>query len=425
MKEQSMLIENILSKDNLNRAYQQVIKNKGAAGIDGMECKDLFSHLRTNGEQLRESVRNQSYKPMPVKRVEIPKEDGSMRKLGIPTVTDRMIQQAVAQVLTPIYERKFHENSYGFRPGKNAQQAVLKAVEYMNEGYNWIVDIDLEKFFDTVSHDKLISILNKEIKDGRTLSLIRKFLVSGVMVGEQMEETEVGTPQGGNISPLLANVILNELDWELEKRGLKFVRYADDCIILVKSQKAAMRVMDSVTRYIEAKLLLKVNRKKSKIGRPTEIKYLGFTFYNQFKVKKYKAKAHEESVKKVVKKLKQLTSRKWGVSNSYKAQKVAEVLRGWINYFKIGSILTVTRRLDTMLRYRFRMCIWKHWKTPQNRYKNLVKLGVGEKNAARAAWTHGYARICRTESVCYAISNARLSRFGLLSAEAYFVKVSS
>ena len=273
-------------------------------------AKDCSLILRANGTQLRESVRNQSYKPMPVKRVEIPKEDGSKRKLGIPTVKDRMIQQAISQVLGPIYERKFHANSYGFRPGKSAQQAVLKAVEYMNEGYNWVVDLDLEKFFDTVNHDKLISILNKEIKDGKVLSLIRKFLVSGVMVGEQMEETEIGTPQGGNLSPLLANIILNELDWELEKRKLKFVRYADDCIILVRSQKAANRVMESITRYIESKLILKVNRKKSKIGRPTEIKYLGFTFYNQFKEKKYKAKAHEKSIQKVVKRLKLLTSRK-------------------------------------------------------------------------------------------------------------------
>lgn len=422
MEKQSTIIEDILSKDNLNRAYQQVIKNKGAAGVDGMECEGLLSHLRANGTQLRESVRNQSYKPMPVKRVEIPKEDGSKRKLGIPTVKDRMIQQAISQVLGPIYERKFHANSYGFRPGKSAQQAVLKAVEYMNEGYNWVVDLDLEKFFDTVNHDKLISILNKEIKDGKVLSLIRKFLVSGVMVGEQMEETEIGTPQGGNLSPLLANIILNELDWELEKRKLKFVRYADDCIILVRSQKAANRVMESITRYIESKLILKVNRKKSKIGRPTEIKYLGFTFYNQFKEKKYKAKAHEKSIQKVVKRLKLLTSRKWSVNNAYKAQKISEVLRGWINYFKIGSILTVTRKLDRILRYRFRMCIWKHWKTPRNRLRNLIKLGISKGNAARAAWTHGYARVCRNESICFAMSNARLSKFGLLSAEEYFMK---
>lgn len=423
MEKQKILIENILSKDNLNLAYKQVMKNKGAAGVDGMECEELFSHLRTNGTQIRKSVRNQSYKPMPVKRVEIPKKDGSKRKLGIPTVTDRVIQQATAQVLTPIYEKRFHRNSYGFRIGKSAQQAVQKAVEYMNEGYNWIVDIDLEKFFDTVNHDKLISILNKIIKERGVLSLIRKFLVSGVMIGEQVEETDLGTPQGGNISPLLANVMLNELDWELDRRGLRFVRYADDCIILVRSQKAAMRVMASTTNYIENKLLLKVNKKKSKVGRPTEIKYLGFGFYNQFKDKKYKAKAHKESVEKVVKKLKKLTSRKWGVSNSYKAKKIAEVLRGWINYFKIGAILTITRKLDKMIRYRFRMCIWKHWKNPKTRLRNLIKLGVSKKNAVSAAGTHGYARICRTETIYYAMSNARLAKFGLLSAEEYFCKV--
>ena len=357
MEEQGIFIERILSNENMNRAYKQVKKNKGAAGIDGMECADLLSHLKVNGQQLRESIRNQSYKPMPVKRVEIPKADGSKRKLGIPTVTDRMVQQAAAQVLTPIYERKFHENSYGFRPGKSAQKAVLKAVEYMNEGYNWVVDIDLEKFFDTVEHDKLISVLNKEIKDGKILSLIRKFLVSGVMVGEQIEETEIGTPQGGNISPLLANILLNELDWELESRGLKFARYADDCIIFVKSEKAAARVMESVTKYVENVLRLKVNRGKSKIGRPTEIQYLGFAFYYQFQEKKYKIKVPKKSLDKVMKKVRKLTSRKWGVSNSYKAQKIAEVVRGWINYFKIGSILTATRRLDTVIRYRFRMCI--------------------------------------------------------------------
>ena len=383
MEEQGIFIERILSNENMNRAYKQVKKNKGAAGIDGMECADLLSHLKVNGQQLRESIRNQSYKPMPVKRVEIPKADGSKRKLGIPTVTDRVVQQAATQVLTPIYERKFHENSYGFRPGKSAQKAVLKAVKYMNEGYNWVVDIDLEKFFDTVEHDKLISVLNKEIKDGKILSLIRKFLVSGVMVGEQVEETEIGTPQGGNISPLLANILLNELDWELESRGLKFVRYADDCIIFVKSGKAAARVMESVTKYIENVLRLKVNRGKSKIGRPTEIQYLGFAFYYQFQEKKYKIKVPQKSLDKVMKKVRKLTSRKWGVSNSYKAQKIAEVVRGWINYFKIGSILTATRRLDTVIRYRFRMCIWKHWKNPKTRYRNLIKLGVSKKNAKK------------------------------------------
>lgn len=237
MEEQGIFIERILSNENMNRAYKQVKKNKGAAGIDGMECADLLSHLKVNGQQLRESIRNQSYKPMPVKRVEIPKADGSKRKLGIPTVTDRVVQQAATQVLTPIYERKFHENSYGFRPGKSAQKAVLKAVKYMNEGYNWVVDIDLEKFFDTVEHDKLISVLNKEIKDGKILSLIRKFLVSGVMVGEQIEETEIGTPQGGNISPLLANILLNELDWNLKAEDLNLYDMQMTVLFLSKAEK--------------------------------------------------------------------------------------------------------------------------------------------------------------------------------------------
>ena len=228
------------------------------------------------------------------------------------------------------------------------------------------------------------------------------------------------SPQGGNISPLLANILLNELDWELESRGLKFARYADDCIIFVKSEKAAARVMESVTKYVENVLRLKVNRGKSKIGRPTEIQYLGFAFYYQFQEKKYKIKVPKKSLDKVMKKVRKLTSRKWGVSNSYKAQKIAEVVRGWINYFKIGSILTATRRLDTVIRYRFRMCIWKHWKNPKTRYKNLVKLGVSKKNAKSAAGFHGYARVCRTETICYAMSNARLKKFGLLSAEEYF-----
>ena len=270
-------------------------------------------------------------------------------------------------------------------------------------------------------YDKLMTIIGRTIKDGDVISIVRKYLVSGIMIDDEYEDSIVGTPQGGNLSPLLANIMLNELDKEMEKRGLNFVRYADDCIIFVKSEKAAARVMESVTKYVENVLRLKVNRGKSKIGRPTEIQYLGFTFYYQFQEKKYKIKVPKKSLDKVMKKVRELTSRKWGVSNSYKAQKIAEVVRGWINYFKIGSILTATRRLDTVIRYRFRMCIWKHWKNPKTRYKNLVKLGVSKKNAKSAAGFHGYARVCRTETICYAMSNARLKKFGLLSAEEYFL----
>lgn len=418
------LLERIVEKNNMNRAYKQVVHNKGAAGVDGMGCEELFQHLRKNGKILIENIKKQTYKPLPVRRVEIPKPDGTKRKLGVPTVTDRLVQQATAQILSPIYEAQFHNNSYGFRPGRNAQQAVLKATEYINEGYNWVVDLDLEKFFDTVNHDKLLSILNKTIKDGRVLSLIRKFLVSGVIIGGSMEDTEIGTPQGGNLSPLLANVLLNEFDWELDKRGHKFVRYADDCIILVRSEKAANRVMQSVTKYLETVLKLKVNTSKSKIDRPTGIKFLGFTFYNQFKLKKYKPKAHPKSVEKVIVKIKGLTKRSWGVSNKYKAMKINEVIRGWINYFKIGALLSIARKLDRIIRYRFRMCIWKHWKTNKNRYKNLIKLGVYDINARKVAGNHGYARVCRSKPICFAMSNDRLKKFGLLSAEEYFIKVS-
>ena len=423
MEEQGIFIERILSNENMNRAYKQVKKNKGAAGIDGMECADLLSHLKVNGQQLRESIRNQSYKPMPVKRVEIPKADGSKRKLGIPTVTDRMVQQAAAQVLTPIYERKFHENSYGFRPGKSAQKAVLKAVEYMNEGYNWVVDIDLEKFFDTVEHDKLISVLNKEIKDGKILSLIRKFLVSGVMVGEQIEETEIGTPQGGNISPLLANILLNELDWELESRGLKFARYADDCIIMVGSEMSANRVMRNISRFIEEKLGLKVNMTKSKVDRPNGLKYLGFGFYFDSRAHQFKAKPHAKSVAKFKKRMKGLTCRSWGVSNSYKVEKLNQLIRGWINYFKIGSMKILCAKLDANIRYRLRMCIWKHWKTPQNRAKNLMKLGIDRITAYKVGYcSRAYAHVCSCGAVNIAITNKRLASFGLISMLDYYTE---
>ena len=264
----SSLMEQILRKDNLNAAYLQVVRNKGAAGVDGMTVEELGAYLSENGEIIREQLRTRKYKPQPVRRVEIPKPDGGKRNLGVPTVVDRFVQQAVAQVLTPIFEEQFHDHSYGFRPNRCAQQAVLKALEMMNDGHSWIVDIDLAKFFDTVDHDKLMTIFGRTIKDGDVISVVRKFLVSGVMIDDEYEDTVVGTPQGGNISPLLANIMLNELDKELEARGLDFVRYADDLIIMVGSRQAADRVMKSVTRFIEERLGLKVNAEKSKVDKP-------------------------------------------------------------------------------------------------------------------------------------------------------------
>ena len=416
----SNLMEQILSKENLNMAYLQVVRNKGAEGVDGMEYTELGEYLSENGELIKEQLRTRKYKPQPVRRVEIPKPDGGTRKLGVPTVTDRFVQQAVAQVLTPIFEEQFHDHSYGFRPNRCAQQAVLTALEMMNDGHSWVVDIDIEKFFDTVNHDKLMTIVGRTIKDGDVISVVRKFLVSGVMIEDEYEETVIGTPQGGNISPLLANIMLNELDKEMEARGLGFVRYADDCIIMVGSELAANRIMKSISKFIEEKLGLKVNVSKSKVDKPKGIKYLGFGFYYDSFAKQYKAKPHAKSVAKFKTRMKELTCRSWGVSNSYKIEKLNQLIRGWINYFKIGSMIRLCREMDKSIRYRLRMCIWKHWKTPQNREKNLIKLGVPKWAARRTSYAKGFARVCRASDVSQAISNKRLAQYGLVSMLDYY-----
>ncbi len=416
------LMEQILSKDNLNAAYLQVIRNKGAAGVDGMEYTELGEYLSKNGETIKEQLRQRKYKPQPVRRVEIPKPDGGIRNLGVPTVTDRFIQQAVAQVLTPIYEKQFHDHSYGFRPNRGAQQAVLKALEMMNDGHSFIVDIDLEKFFDTVNHDKLMTIIGRTIKDGDVISIIRKFLVSGIMIDDEYKESVIGTPQGGNISPLLSNIMLNELDKEMEQRGLDFVRYADDSIIMVGSELAANRVMKSITKFIEEKLGLKVNVSKSKVDKPKGIKYLGFGFYYDSFAKQYKAKPHTQSIAKFKERMRKLTCRSWGVDNKLKIEKVNHLIRGWINYFKIGSMKNLCKNLDGSIRYRMRMCIWKHWKTPQNRAKNLRKLGVPSWAAKRTSYAKGFARVCRGSDVSQAINNERLAQFGLISMLDYYTK---
>ena len=419
----SSLMERILSNENLNQAYLQVVRNKGAEGVDGMKYTELKEHLAENGESIKEQLRTRKYKPHPVRRVEIPKPDGGVRNLGVPTVTDRFVQQAIAQVLTPIYEEQFHNHSYGFRPNRCAQQAILKALDMMNDGNDWIVDIDLEKFFDTVNHDKLMTLIGRTIKDGDVISIIRKFLVSGIMIDDEYEDSVIGTPQGGNLSPLLANIMLNELDKEIEKRGLNFVRYADDCIIMVGSEMSARRVMRNLTRFIEEKLGLKVNMTKSKIDKPRGLKYLGFGFYFDSHAKQYKAKPHQTSVLKFKMKMKKLTSRSWGVSNSYKVEKLNQLIRGWINYFKIGSMKELCRELDSNIRYRLRMCIWKHWKTPKNRAKNLRKLGINKHIAYRVAYcTRAYAHVCKCGVVNVAITNKRLTQFGLVSMLDYYTE---
>ena len=419
----SSLMEQILSSDNLNGAYLQVVRNKGTEGVDGMKYTELKEHLVKNGEIIKEQLRTRKYKPQPVRRVEIPKPDGGVRKLGVPTVTDRFIQQAIAQVLTPIYEEQFHDHSYGFRPNRCAQQAILMALDMMNDGNDWIVDIDLEKFFDTVNHDKLMTIIGRTIKDGDVISIIRKYLVSGIMIDDEYEDSIVGTPQGGNLSPLLANIMLNELDKEMEKRGLNFVRYADDCIIMVGSEMSANRVMRNISRFIEEKLGLKVNMNKSKVDRPSGLKYLGFGFYFDSRTHQYKAKPHAKSVAKFKKRMKELTCRSWGVSNSYKIEKLNQLIRGWINYFKIGSMKTLCAKLDSNIRYRLRMCIWKHWKTPQIRAKNLMKLGIRKGYAWSTAYSGAkIAYICQRGAMNYAVTKERLTHFGLVSMLDYYTE---
>lgn len=416
-------MEQILSTENLNAAYLQVVRNKGAAGVDGMTVEELGAYLSENGESIREQLRTRKYKPQPVRRVEIPKPDGGVRNLGVPTVVDRFVQQAVAQVLTPIFEEQFHDHSYGFRPNRCAQQAVLKALEMMNDGHSWIVDIDLAKFFDTVDHDKLMTIFGRTIKDGDVISVVRKFLASGVMIDDEYEDTIVGTPQGGNISPLMANIMLNELDKELEARGLDFVRYADDLIIMVGSRQAADRVMKSVTRFIEEKLGLKVNAEKSKVDKPKGIKYLGFGFYFDSFAKVYKAKPHPKAVAKFKAQMKKLTGRSWGVSNSYKVFKLNQLIRGWVNYYRIGSMKSLCERFDSNIRFRLRMCIWKHWKTAQNRAENLIKLGISRKFAWSTAYYGAHiAHVCQGGAMNMAVTKERLTRFGLVSMADYYAE---
>ena len=408
------LLEEILNQNNLNKAYKKVVANKGVAGADGITVEEEFDYLKENKDRIINQIRKRKYKPQPVKRVQIPKENGKMRNLGIPTVTDRIIQQAIFQVISPIFEKQFNDNSFGFRPNRSCEQAVIRALEYLNDGYEWIVDIDLEKFFDTVNQDKLITIIGKTITDGDVVSLIRKYLSAGVMEKGIVKATTVGTPQGGNLSPLLSNIMLNELDKELEARGLNFVRYADDCIILVKSEKAANRVLASITKFIEKKLGLKVNAEKSKVTRPTQTKYLGFSFWKSPKGQ-WKPKPHLKSYQKLVRKLKQLTDRRWSISLDNRIKKINYVARGWVNYFRIANMKNKITEIDEHLRVRIRVIIWKQWKKIRKKCESLQKLGVPFEIAFNCANTRkGYYQICKTRYIQFAINNERLRKRGLV-----------
>lgn len=389
------LLELILRKDNLNKAYKQVKRNKGKGGIDGMQVDKLLPFLRENQRSLIQKIREGKYKPNPVRRVEIPKETkGEYRQLGIPTVVDRVIQQAIAQELTPIYEEQFSENSFGFRPGRGAHDALRQCQKNVDEGYVYVIDMDLEKFFDTVSQSKLIEVLSRTIKDGRVISLIHKYLNAGVIADGIFERTEVGMPQGGPLSPLLSNVMLNELDKELERRGHRFVRYADDCMILCKSKKSAERTLRNIIPFIEGKLFLKVNRKKTEVAHISKVKYLGYTFY------RYKGKCrlrvHAKSVVKMKNKIRELTDRNKGISNKKREKEYQEYVRGWVQYYRLADMKGLLKRTDEWARRRIRAVYWKQWKKIKTRYRMLKALGMEHWMAKELACSRkGYWRMAQ------------------------------
>jgi len=368
------LLEKILHRDNLNAAFKRVRQNGGAAGIDEMTVDEMLPYLREHREELVASIRGVRYKPKPVRRVEIPKPDGGVRLLGVPTVIDRMIQQAIVQVLQPVFELTFSESSYGFRPKRNAQQAITKAKEYYDEGYTHVVDIDLAKYFDTVNHDILLEMVSREVKDKAVITLIRSFLKSGVMANGLINPTSEGTPQGGNLSPLLSNIYLTEFDRMLESRGHKFVRYADDCNIYVKSRRAAERVMESCTKFLEGKLKLKVNREKSSVGSPMKLRFLGFSLCKIGK--RTGIRPHAKSLRRFKETVRKLTSRKQGKSIEVILAKLKRYTTGWLGYYSIADMRSRIQSLNEWIRRRIRQIFWKQWKKVSAKLDNLKRLGI-------------------------------------------------
>jgi len=417
----SNLLKKVLERGNLNLAYKRVKKNDGSPGVDGMKAEELLPYLKQQGESLRQSLLEGKYRPQSVRRVEIPKPEGGIRLLGIPTVVDRMIQQAIAQVLSPIFEKEFSEYSYGFRPRRNAHQAIEQARQYIDEGYKVVVDLDLEKFFDRVNHDKLMYLLAKRINDKRVLKLIRAYLESGVMLGGLVSPTEEGTPQGGPLSPLLSNVMLHELDKELESRGHRFCRYADDCNIYVKSIKSGNRVMDSISQFIEKRLKLKVNRDKSAVDYPTNRKFLGFSFY--YHKEKARIKVHAKPLNRFKAKLKKLTGRSIGISMDARIDKLNQTIRGWVNYYKVADMGKYCQKTDEWMRRRLRMCYWKQWKKTSTRYDNLVRLGFSNSQAWAFANTRkGYWHTANSLILSRTLSNKFFRNRGLIGLSEVYNK---
>jgi group II intron reverse transcriptase/maturase len=405
------LLETVLHRDNLNAAYKRVKQNGGAAGVDGMTVEKMLPYLKEHKDELLESIRNGKYKPQPVRRVEIPKPDGGVRLLGVPTVIDRMIQQALVQVLQPIFEPTFSDNSYGFRPNRSAQQAIKKAKEHYQQGYTQVVDIDLAKYFDTVNHDLLIGMIREQIKDEAVIKLIRKFLKSGVMANGLLSPTTEGTPQGGNLSPLLSNIYLTSFDRMLESRGHKFVRYADDSNIYVKSRRAAERVMTSCTKYLEGKLKLKVNQEKSKTGSPLKLKFLGFSLYKIGK--KTGIRPHQKSIKRFKDRVRQITSRKRGRAIDQILHELKVFTTGWLGYYSAADMGTRITALNEWIRRRIRMYLWKQWKKVSARYDNLKRLKIPKGKAWEWANTRkGYWRIAHSWVLTKSLTNKYLASIG-------------
>lgn len=412
--ETSNLLDKILARKNMVLAMERVIKNDGSHGVDGMGCDELRANVIKHWNKIKIKLLEGTYKPSPVRRVEIPKPDGGKRLLGIPTVMDRMIQQAIAQELSKIYEPTFSENSYGFRPGRSQHMAIKQAKEHINEGYKWVVDMDLEKFFDTVQHDVLMNKLSKKIEDKRVLKLIRKYLESGIMINGLTKPNEEGMPQGGPLSPLLSNIMLDELDKELEKRGHKFCRFADDCNVYVKTKRAGKRVLESMKKLIEEKLKLKVNENKSAVDLVTRRKFLGFSFY--FVKGGVEIRIHEKSYKKFKDKIRKVTNRNTGISMEMRLKRLGQMTTGWINYYSIAKGLSKLKEIEGWIRRRLRACIWKQWKRIRTRYNNLIKLGVPNWKAWEYANTRkGYWRISNSPIVSITLGNKYLEQLGYKS----------
>lgn len=407
------LMEQILSRENLQAAIKKVEANKGAAGVDGVTTRQLREYVQKHWPEIKPKLQEGTYKPSPVRKVEIPKPEGGVRVLGIPTVIDRLIQQAILQVLTPLFDPGFSPHSYGFRPGKRGHDAVRQARKYIEEGYGIVVDIDLEKFFDRINHDILMSRVARKVKDKKVLKLIRSYLNSGIMVEGIRVRMEEGAPQGGPLSPLLANILLDDLDKELERRGLRFCRYADDCNIYVKTKRAGERVKQSITRYLEKKLRLKVNEGKSAVDRPWKRKFLGFSFYKQ---KAIKVRIAPKSLKRLKDRIREITNPTWSISMNERIQRLNQYLTGWIGYYALADTPSVLEGLEEWIRRRLRLCLWLQWKRVRTRIRELKALGLKKSQAEEIANTRkGAWRTSKTPHLHKALGNAYWQSQGLMS----------